>query len=77
MNTSIHYTIHFLSIQFNAYILVMWDHPFTAKHLKELESLGIQVIPPVVKTLACNETGNGAMAEVPTIVAAVKNALHL
>ncbi|KAJ1963379.1 hypothetical protein IWQ62_003238, partial [Dispira parvispora] len=40
----------------------MWDHPFTSKHLGTLtQELGCQVIPPVRKTLACGDTGMGAM----------------
>ena len=40
----------------------MWDSPFTRRHLDQLEALGVTVVDPVVKTLACGDTGNGAMA---------------
>jgi phosphopantothenoylcysteine decarboxylase len=51
---------------------LMWDHPFTAKHLEALNTLTyIKVIPPIVKTLACNDTGNGAMAQVSKIISAI------
>ncbi len=53
---------------------MMWDSPFTAKHLAELTSLGATVIPPVAKKLACGDVGNGAMASVETIVAACMQA---
>jgi phosphopantothenoylcysteine decarboxylase len=54
---------------------MMWEHPFTARHLKELESLGVSVIPPIPKLLACGDIGNGALANVGDIVAAVRKAL--
>lgn len=51
----------------------MWDHPFTARHLKVLEEeLGYIIIPPIAKTLACGDVGTGAMAEVTTIAKKVK-----
>lgn len=47
----------------------MWEHPFTAKHLSVLcKELGYQEIPPVFKTLACGDSGLGAMATVESIV---------
>ncbi|KAI8821141.1 flavoprotein [Fimicolochytrium jonesii] len=47
----------------------MWTHPFTARHLEVCTSiLGYRVIDPVVKKLACGDLGNGAMAEVDTII---------
>mmetsp|Transcript_3822 Transcript_3822/g.4310 ORF Transcript_3822/g.4310 Transcript_3822/m.4310 type:complete len:222 (+) Transcript_3822:85-750(+) len=50
----------------------MWDSPFTNQHLSVLESLGIKVIQPVAKKLACGDIGMGAMASVETIADAVK-----
>jgi phosphopantothenoylcysteine decarboxylase len=59
---------------------MMWNHPHTARHLRLLsptagtaageESLGlsIEIIMPIEKTLACGDTGTGAMAAVDTIV---------
>lgn len=41
----------------------MWDNPFTARHLAVLRDLGMSVVPPVTKRLACGDYGNGAMAE--------------
>ncbi|CAO2161440.1 unnamed protein product [Urochloa humidicola] len=41
----------------------MWDNPFTARHLGVVRELGMSVIPPVTKRLACGDYGNGAMAE--------------
>lgn len=45
----------------------MWDSPFTEKHLGVLRSLGIRVVEPISKRLACGDVGNGALAEVDTI----------
>src|SRR5690606_24255980 len=54
---------------------MMWDHPLTLRHLTTLRSLGIAVIDPVIKTLACGDTGSGALALAATIAAAVRDAL--
>lgn len=35
----------------------MWDHPFTAKQLDILKSIGYQVVGPVGKLLACGDIG--------------------
>lgn len=51
---------------------MMWEHPFTSKQLKAIEELGIVQIPPISKTLVCGDTGVGAMADLGTIVEAVK-----
>lgn len=55
----------------------MWDHPFTARHLDLLQQLGVQVVPPVAKRLACGDVGQGAMAAPEDIVQAVQHALLL
>ena len=56
---------------------MMWESPFTQKHLSTLVELGggtmdnqkrVQIIGPVEKTLACGDVGNGAMAS-PTDIA--------
>ncbi|KAG0165193.1 hypothetical protein DFQ28_009109, partial [Apophysomyces sp. BC1034] len=48
----------------------MWTHPFTATHLGVLQdTLTFKIISPISKTLACGDTGIGAMAEPQTIVA--------
>ncbi|XP_075168030.1 phosphopantothenoylcysteine decarboxylase [Haematobia irritans] len=46
----------------------MYDHPATAEHITKLKSWGYHEIPTISKTLMCGDTGNGAMAEVDTIV---------
>jgi phosphopantothenoylcysteine decarboxylase len=75
---------------------LMWQHPFTRRHLRSLaadagaghipahladdaliqqindRSPTLRVVGPVTKTLACGDTGVGAMAEVPDVVAAAQ-----
>jgi phosphopantothenoylcysteine decarboxylase len=46
----------------------MWRHPITAQHLQTLTNWGIHVIEPVVKLLACGDTGMGAMAAVDAVI---------
>ncbi|KAG4065326.1 hypothetical protein HA402_012768 [Bradysia odoriphaga] len=46
----------------------MWEHPVTSEHVAKLSQWGYREIPCVSKTLMCGDTGNGAMAEVETIV---------
>ncbi|CAD7701470.1 unnamed protein product [Ostreobium quekettii] len=53
----------------------MWDSKFTTEQLQRLRNLGVGVIPPVVKTLACGDTGTGALAEPEVIVEFCKRAL--
>lgn len=50
----------------------MWTNVFTKKHIDIIRELGIKVIKPVSKLLACKDVGMGAMAEVTTIVNVVK-----
>ncbi|XP_077250640.1 phosphopantothenoylcysteine decarboxylase HAL3a-like isoform X2 [Tasmannia lanceolata] len=45
----------------------MWNSPFTQRHLDTICELGISLIPPVTKRLACGDYGNGAMAE-PSVI---------
>ncbi len=53
----------------------MWAHPFTEEHIGKVERIGVQVVQPVEKRLACGDVGSGAMASVADIVAAVRAAL--
>ncbi|XP_033634102.1 phosphopantothenoylcysteine decarboxylase-like, partial [Asterias rubens] len=55
----------------------MWDHPITAGQIDTLRAFGYQEVPCIEKTLACGDTGKGAMAEVSTIVQEVLKALNL
>ncbi|GJN32136.1 hypothetical protein PR202_gb20614 [Eleusine coracana subsp. coracana] len=50
----------------------MSDSPFTARHLDAVRGLGMSLIPPVTKLLACGDYGNGAMAEPAEICRTVK-----
>ncbi|XP_050873257.1 probable phosphopantothenoylcysteine decarboxylase isoform X4 [Lathyrus oleraceus] len=50
----------------------MWNNPFTEKHLISIDELGISLIPPVTKRLACGDYGNGAMAEPSAIYSTVR-----
>lgn len=49
----------------------MWIHPITKQHIQTITSWGILHIPPIVKTLACGDTGIGAMEEPSTIIALI------
>jgi phosphopantothenoylcysteine decarboxylase len=49
----------------------MYEHPFTKEQLDKIGGLGVKVILPQVKTMMCNERGNGAMADISDIVGAV------
>lgn len=51
----------------------MWDSKITNNQLKIMEDLGIRVIPPISKTLACGDTGVGAMSNIDTILKYVEN----
>jgi phosphopantothenoylcysteine decarboxylase len=48
----------------------MWESPFTEQHLGACRKLGVKVIAPVEKRLACGDVGNGGMAA-PDVVADV------
>jgi phosphopantothenoylcysteine decarboxylase len=54
---------------------LMWTHPFTEQQLNILRTLGVSVIPPISKVLACGDIGTGAMASVDDIVGEVKSTL--
>ena len=51
----------------------MWSSPFTSQHIDILqEQLGVDVIYPIAKALACGDVGPGAMAEPHDIAQRVK-----
>lgn len=54
----------------------MWDSPFTSEHLGKLEKVGVKVIPPVSKALACGDIGTGAMASPVDIATSAQSHLH-
>lgn len=69
----------------------MWQHPSTRPQLSTIESFwnannplhtdtkqkhGVCIVPPQVKTLACGEVGNGAMASVEDMIRSVEEAME-
>lgn len=57
----------------NTYML---NNPFTKEHLEKIKNVyDVKVIPSVVKTLACGDYGDGAMANLDTIKKAVDDEL--
>jgi phosphopantothenoylcysteine decarboxylase len=55
----------------------MYYQKITQQHLTTLKNRSVVVIPPISKTLACGDTGVGAMAEVSTLVGAIVEQLDL
>ncbi|XP_042488823.1 phosphopantothenoylcysteine decarboxylase-like isoform X2 [Macadamia integrifolia] len=53
----------------------MWNNPFTQRHLDSIE-LGVSLIHPITKRLACGDYGNGAMAEPSVIYSTVRLSLE-
>lgn len=51
----------------------MWENEPTEKQINELIERGIKVLPPIEKTLACGDTGVGAMCDHQTIIDALPN----
>lgn len=49
----------------------MYRNPLTAKNIEILESVGYQIIRPKKALLACGDVGEGALADLPDIVAAL------
>lgn len=50
---------------------LMWNNPFTKWHIDLISQLGVIMVPPVTKRLACGDYGDGAMAEPSVIYNAV------
>ena len=46
----------------------MWNSKLTTQHLSKLSELGVEIIMPISKTLACGDVGVGAMEEPKNIV---------
>ena len=53
----------------------MWEHPATRANVETLRARGVKVIEPGSGYLACGMVGGGRLAEPPTIVMAVAEAL--
>lgn len=47
----------------------MWESPFTSTHLQVCRDLGVDVVAPIQKRLACGDVGTGAMADPEDIIA--------
>jgi phosphopantothenoylcysteine decarboxylase len=62
----------------------MWEHELTARQLATIQGFWnserapnrIKVVPPQVKVLACGEVGDGALASVDIIVAAIQETIQ-
>jgi phosphopantothenoylcysteine decarboxylase len=62
----------------------MWEHELTARQLTTIQGFWnserapnrIKVVPPQVKVLACGEVGDGALASVDIIVAAIQETIQ-
>ncbi|MFC1623031.1 flavoprotein [Patescibacteria group bacterium] len=51
----------------------MWEHPAVEENIKKLHRWHtMTVVGPISKTLACGDTGKGAMADINDIVRAIK-----
>lgn len=50
----------------------MYEHPVTKEHLDKISSWGINIVPPIEKTLFCGDTGIGAMAQIDDIIKLIK-----
>ncbi len=51
--------------------VMMWTHPATQANLQTLQTRDIRIVGPGAGDLACGEVGDGRMAEVPEIIAAL------
>ena len=51
--------------------VMMWTHPATQANLATMQSRQINIVGPGAGDLACGEVGDGRMAEVPDIIAAL------
>jgi len=51
--------------------VMMWTHPATQANLQVLQTRDVRIVGPGAGDLACGEVGNGRMAEVPDIIAAL------
>lgn len=56
---------------------VMWESPFTDRHLETLDEIfPLSVVQPVEKKLACGDVGKGGLADIDDIVDATRDALR-
>lgn len=52
--------------------VMMWEHPATRANIATLQQRGVMQIGPAAGLMACGETGEGRMAEVADILAAIQ-----
>jgi phosphopantothenoylcysteine decarboxylase len=50
----------------------MYKNTITRRQIQFIQDMGVLVVSPVEKTLACGDTGIGAMADISDIINAVK-----
>ncbi|EPT30434.1 flavoprotein [Toxoplasma gondii ME49] len=58
-------------VVFPAMNSLMWKHPVSAHQLSILRSFGVKVVDPVEKTLACGDTGVGALPPPRSVAAEI------
>ncbi|KFH06739.1 flavoprotein [Toxoplasma gondii MAS] len=58
-------------VVFPAMNSLMWKHPLSAHQLSILRSFGVKVVDPVEKTLACGDTGVGALPPPRSVAAEI------
>lgn len=54
----------------------MWTSKVTQRNIHTLLEMGVVIVPPIFKTLACGDVGEGAMAMTEDITRAVNNNLR-
>jgi phosphopantothenoylcysteine decarboxylase/phosphopantothenate--cysteine ligase len=55
----------------------MWENPLVTANVRRLQELGrFRFVEPTAKTLACGESGVGALADEAAILAAILEAAH-
>lgn len=50
----------------------MWEHPATRRNVAQLKKDGVTIVEPATGTLACGEEGQGRLAELDNIIAAIE-----
>lgn len=50
----------------------MWEHPATVRNVAQLKKDGVTIVEPATGTLACGEEGQGRLAELENIIAAIE-----
>ena len=53
----------------------MYENPITQDNIKKLAAYGYDFVEPKESLLACGDTGKGALADIDTIITAVKKAI--